>query len=206
MSRNILKTIKLLVYCTVTIINNCVIEAKFSFPLPPPLSWESGLSVLFKGSAAVSPQHFWLAKPSQSSPVIGLKSCIKTLKHCVFLAQFDYYYCRVTFQHGANIILRNWSQINNNKHLNINECLSFNAGQDFSLFEPRSNLEYYVEIVKIGEMSIGDVRQMLGDREMLNKLTNMRLRAFGQHNSEIPQKITHELVVADVLRSLDTRF
>ena len=55
-------------------------------------------------------------------------------------------------------------------------------------------------------MSIGDVRQMLGDREMLNKLTNMRLRAFGQHNSEIPQKITHELVVADVLRSLDTRF
>ena len=55
-------------------------------------------------------------------------------------------------------------------------------------------------------MSIGDVRQMLGDREMLNKLTNMRLRALGQHNSEIPQKIAHELVVADVLRSLDTRF
>lgn len=80
------------------------------------------------------------------------------------------------------------------------------AGQDFSLFEPKFNLEYYVEIVKIGEMSIGDVRQMLGDREMLNKLTNMRVQAFGQHNSEIPQKITHELVVADVLRSLDTRF
>ena len=76
----------------------------------------------------------------------------------------------------------------------------------FPCLSPRSNLEYYVEIVKIGEMSIGDVRQMLGDREMLNKLTNMRLRAFGQHNSEIPQKITHELVVADVLRSLDTRF
>ena len=55
-------------------------------------------------------------------------------------------------------------------------------------------------------MSIGDVRQMLGDREMLNKLTNMRVRAFGQHNSEIPQKITQDLVVADVLRSLDTRF
>ena len=114
MSRNILKTIKLLVYCTVTIINNCVIEAKFSFPLPPPLSWESGLSVLFKGSAAVSPLLFWLAKPSQSRPLIGQKSCVKTLQHCVFLAQFDYYYCRVTFQHGAKIIFRNWSQINNN--------------------------------------------------------------------------------------------
>ena len=55
-------------------------------------------------------------------------------------------------------------------------------------------------------MRICDVRQMLGDKEMLNKLTNMRARALGQHNSEIPQKITQDLMVADVLRSLDTRF
>ena len=69
------------------------------------------------------------------------------------------------------------------------------------------SLEYYIHIVNIGHLAIGEVKLMFReDSGMMNKLSNLRRETFGQKvKEEISDGVFRDLVVTDVLKSIDNR-
>ena len=69
------------------------------------------------------------------------------------------------------------------------------------------SLEYYIHIVNIGHLAIGEVKRMFReDSGMMNKLSILRRDTFGQKvKEEISDGVLRDLVVTDVLKSIDNR-
>ena len=69
------------------------------------------------------------------------------------------------------------------------------------------SLEYYIHIVNIGHLAIGEVKLMFReDSGMLTKLSNMRRDTIGQKvKEEISDGVLRDLVVCDILKSIDNR-
>ena len=69
------------------------------------------------------------------------------------------------------------------------------------------SLEYYIHIVNIGHLAIGEVKLMFReDSGMLTKLSNLRRETLGlKVNEEISDGVLRDLVVTDVLKSIDNR-
>ena len=69
------------------------------------------------------------------------------------------------------------------------------------------SLEYYIHIVNIGHLAISEVKLMFReDSGMLTKLANLRRETFGlKVKDEISDGVLRDLVVTDVLKSIDNR-
>ena len=69
------------------------------------------------------------------------------------------------------------------------------------------SLEYYIHIVNIGHLAIGEVKLMFReDSGMMAKLSNMRRETLGlKVNEEISEGVLRDLVVCDILKSIDNR-
>ena len=69
------------------------------------------------------------------------------------------------------------------------------------------SLEYYIHIVNIGHLAISEVKLMFReDSGMIIKLSNLRRETFGlKVKDEISDGVLRDLVVTDVLKSIDNR-
>ena len=69
------------------------------------------------------------------------------------------------------------------------------------------SLEYYIHIVNIGHLAISEVKLMFReDSGMMAKLSNLRRETFGlKVKDEISDGVLRDLVVTDVLKSIDNR-
>ena len=69
------------------------------------------------------------------------------------------------------------------------------------------SLEYYIHIVNIGHLAISEVKLMFSeDSGMMAKLSNLRRETFGlKVKDEISDGVLRDLVVTDVLKSIDNR-
>ena len=69
------------------------------------------------------------------------------------------------------------------------------------------SLEYYIHIVNIGHLAISEVKLMFReDSGMMAKLSNLRRETFGLTvKDEIADGVLRDLVVTDVLKSIDNR-
>ena len=69
------------------------------------------------------------------------------------------------------------------------------------------SLEYYIHIVNIGHLAISEVKLMFReDSGLMAKLSNLRRETFGlKVKDEISDGVLRDLVVTDVLKSIDNR-